>query len=168
MAVARVVTGGQSGVDRAALDVAIAAGVPYGGFVPRDGWAEDLPHPPGVLSAYPRLTPTASDDPLVRTVANVVVADATLVVTSSSRPSRGTTATTRAAEARGRPLLIVEPDAQGVDDGLADWLMMLPAACALNVAGPRESEWPGAYRTARSYLEARAGLLFGAADAAVR
>ena len=46
----KVTSGGQSGVDRAALDAAIACGIDYGGWCPRGGWAEDFPSPPGVLS----------------------------------------------------------------------------------------------------------------------
>jgi hypothetical protein len=44
--VERIVTGGQSGADRAATDVAIEFGIPYGGWVPRGGWAEGFPDPP--------------------------------------------------------------------------------------------------------------------------
>jgi hypothetical protein len=52
--VARLVSGGQSGVDRAALDAALAAGLPHGGWCPAGGWVEDLPTPPG---------PRASEQP---------------------------------------------------------------------------------------------------------
>ncbi|WP_425283373.1 YpsA SLOG family protein [Methyloceanibacter marginalis] len=48
-----IVSGGQTGVDRAALDAAIAAGLPYRGWCPKGGWAEDYPHPPGVRTRYP-------------------------------------------------------------------------------------------------------------------
>ena len=45
-----IISGGQSGVDRAALDAAVALAVPYAGWCPRGGWAEDFPEPPGVLA----------------------------------------------------------------------------------------------------------------------
>ena len=63
----KIVCGGQSGVDRAALDAAIAAGVPHGGWCPAGGWAEDFPDPPGLRAAYPALRPTPSADPAERT-----------------------------------------------------------------------------------------------------
>ena len=55
-----VISGGQTGADRAALQAAIATGTPYGGWCPKDGWAEDLPRPPGVLALYPNLRETPS------------------------------------------------------------------------------------------------------------
>jgi hypothetical protein len=60
-------SGGQTGVDRAALDAALAAGLPYAGWCPKEGWAEDLPSPPGLLVAYPHLKPTPLADPAQRT-----------------------------------------------------------------------------------------------------
>ena len=53
----KIVSGGQTGVDRAALDVAIARGIAYGGWCPLSGWAEDLPTRPGLtreVSGAPR------------------------------------------------------------------------------------------------------------------
>ena len=47
--IARIRTGGQSGVDRAALDFAIEHNIPYCGWCPKGGWAEDYPDPPGLL-----------------------------------------------------------------------------------------------------------------------
>jgi Circularly permutated YpsA SLOG family len=44
----KIISGGQTGVDRAALDVAIERGVPWGGWYPKGGWAEDFPDPPGL------------------------------------------------------------------------------------------------------------------------
>jgi hypothetical protein len=64
-------SGGQSGVDRAALDVAIAHSIPYSGWCPLGGWAEDFPTPPGLLAAYPQLTETPSAETEQRTAWNV-------------------------------------------------------------------------------------------------
>ena len=71
----KVVSGGQSGVDRAALDAARAAGLACGGWCPRDRWAEDGP----IAASYP-LTETPQRDPAQRTAWNVRDADATLVL----------------------------------------------------------------------------------------
>ena len=73
-----IVSGGQTGVDRAALDAAIARGIAYGGWCPQGGWAEDCPEPPGVLARYPLLRETPSADPAQRTEWNVRDSDASL------------------------------------------------------------------------------------------
>lgn len=58
----RIVSGGQTGADRAALDVAIELAIDYGGWCPAGGWAEDFPEPPGLLAAYPKLAATTEAD----------------------------------------------------------------------------------------------------------
>lgn len=151
MKVRRVVSGGQTGADRAALDAALALGVPYGGWCPRGGWAEDLPEPPGLLERYPRLMQTPSDDPAVRTAWNVRDSDATLVLVWGSGRSVGTEMTVRLAQEAGRPLLVTGADSPGT---VADWLDTLPERLVLDVAGPRESEAPGVHHQAlRTLLE---------------
>lgn len=151
--VARLVSGGQTGADRAALDVAILRGLPYGGWCPRGGWAEDHPTPPGLMTRYPGLRPTGTDDPAHRTRLNVHDSDATLVVCGEETPSAGTDVTLAAAREVGRPVLVTAGD----PDEVLAWLAGLPAPAAglvLNVAGPRESEEPGLYRRTRRLLEA--------------
>src|SRR5262245_33304323 len=93
-------SGGQTGVDRAALDVAVRLKLPYAGWCPRGGWAEDAANPPGVLAAYPRLAETPSADPAQRTAWNVRDAHATLIVTPGAdlANSRGTRFTRQMAE----------------------------------------------------------------------
>src|SRR6187200_103359 len=66
-----IISGGQSGVDRAALDVAIERGMAWGGWCPKGGWAEDFPNPPGLLPHYPQLKETPLPHPLQRTEWNV-------------------------------------------------------------------------------------------------
>ncbi|HLF11639.1 MAG TPA: putative molybdenum carrier protein, partial [Gammaproteobacteria bacterium] len=80
----RIVTGGQTGVDRAALDAALELGLACGGWCPKGRWAEDGEIPP----RYP-LKETTSTDPARRTRANVRDADATLVLTDGE-PTGGT------------------------------------------------------------------------------
>ena len=76
----KLLSGGQSGVDRAVLDVAIARGIDYGGWCPKDGWAEDFSAPPGLLAKYPHLKETPLADPAQRTEWNVRDADACMIV----------------------------------------------------------------------------------------
>lgn len=146
-----VVSGGQTGVDRAALDVAVALGLDYRGHVPAGGRAEDFAEPPGVRAAYPNLVETAADDPAERTVRNVRDSDATLVVTCDDCVSPGTEFTVRAARAAGKPYLVTNgADIEEVDA----WLVALGPRVRLNVAGPRRSEWPQGYDVCHALLEA--------------
>lgn len=146
----RVVSGGQTGVDRAALDVAIMLGIEYAGWCPRGGWAEDLPEPPGLLAAYPGLMETPSDGTRQRTVWNVRDSDASLVLLPVGVTSPGAALTVLTAQRVGRPVLVAEPaDAVGVREWLAD----VGTVAALNVAGPRESEAPGVYEAATRLLQ---------------
>jgi hypothetical protein len=145
MRIGRVVSGGQSGVDRAALDAAIACGVPYGGWCPHGGAAEDVTD---VRVPYPCLRETPLADVSQRTSWNVRDSDATLVVTDGSG-SPGTDLTVACAQRLGRPLLV----AADVADVLA-WLPGPAEPMTLNVAGPRASEWPGGYDVAVALMRA--------------
>jgi hypothetical protein len=153
MAPARVVSGGQSGVDRAALDAAVALGFPYGGWCPAGGRAEDMAEPPGVLAHYPRLRETTEDDPSVRTRLNVRDSDATLVlVPRSGWHSPGTAWTIECCRDLSRPHLVATLDDPAGASAVAGWLDGLPDGAVLNVAGPRESQAPGVHDAARALL----------------
>lgn len=151
--VARIVSGGQTGADRAALDAAVEAGVPYAGWCPVGGWAEDLPWPPGLLDAYPLLREAPSPDPAVRTRLNVRDSHATLVIRDAHVPSAGTDFTLASARDLGRPYLVTHASGEEV----GRWLASLGRELTLNVAGPRESEQPGIYAAARILLTALLG-----------
>lgn len=148
----RIVSGGQTGVDRAALDVALALGLPGGGWCPRGRKAEDGPIP----ARYPlQETPAAAY--AERTRRNVRDSDGTLVLTLGA-PSGGTALTCRVARARGRPLLVIDlaDPAQARPERVREWLAAAEVA-TLNVAGPRESGAPGVYARARAFLERALG-----------
>ena len=148
--VTRVVAGGQAGADRASLDVAIELGIPYEGWCPSGGWAEDLPDPPGLLDAYPNLRETPTVDPAERTQFNVRDSDATLIVRLPGSTSPGTDLTVETAARLGRPVLMTEGDVNEV----SVWIGGLEPGITLNVAGPRESEQPGVYELTRGLLRA--------------
>jgi hypothetical protein len=156
--VVRVVSGGQTGVDRAALDAARMLGLPLGGWCPAGGWAEDLTEPPGVRASFPELTETPSADPEQRTEWNVRDSDATLVLTREGLRSPGTAATIAFAAALERPHLVVDV---GAPELVESWLQRLGRGLVLNVAGPRESEAPGIERDALVTLLALADVLAG-------
>ena len=89
--IGRIRTGGQSGVDRAAMDFAREQGIPLCGWCPKGGWAEDYPNPPGVLLDYPELTETPSEGTEQRTKWNMRDCDAILAASGiSPRPQNGT------------------------------------------------------------------------------
>ena len=142
----RVISGGQTGVDRAALDAALARGGAVGGWCPAGRWAEDGPVP----ARYP-LVETASANPAERTRLNVRDSDATLVVVRGGVEG-GTALTVEIARALGRPLWIAPPRPEAVGGAVA-WLAASGAA-VLNVAGPRESEAPGVYAAALAFVGA--------------
>lgn len=149
-----IISGGQSGVDRAALDFARERGIPYGGWCPAGGLAEDFPDPPGLLAAYPALRETESRDYRVRTRRNILDSSATLVICPAGNLSRGTALTIRLAEKTGKPCLRVEPDSEDDLIRAQDFLLSLPADGALNVAGPRASGCEGIYDKSLEFLRA--------------
>jgi hypothetical protein len=150
----KIVSGGQTGVDRAALDTAIALGVAYGGWCPRGGWAEDFPTPPGLLACYPGLVETPSRDPASRTRRNVRDSDRTLILIDADGldRSRGTALTLRLALRYRRPHLVVDLDRSDAASRVRAWLAGADDDLTLNVAGPRESGAPGIYDKARATL----------------
>jgi len=156
--VGKVVSGGETGADRAALDAAIALGLAYGGWCPAGGWAEDLPDPPGLAARYPYLRTTEQEGPAARTELNVRDSDVTLVLRGRGAESPGTDLTVQVAARLDRPLLVVDPFADPDPAPVRAWLEGVAAELGrevtLNVAGPRESEQPGAYAAADALLRA--------------
>jgi hypothetical protein len=144
----RVVSGGQTGVDRAALDAALANGLEIGGWCPAGRWAED-----GMIAAHYPLRETPDEDPRQRTAWNVRDSDATwIIVAGESRESPGTARTIRLVAESGKPLLVTVADAS-VSAEVRGWIDAI-APGILNIAGPRESEVPGIYAKARALVSA--------------
>jgi hypothetical protein len=150
-------SGGQTGADRAALDAAIACRLPYAGWCPKGGRAEDYPHPPGLLLKYPNLRETPSATPEQRTAWNVRDSSATLVlVNGEDSNSKGTAFTRLCAELIfERPFLQCDLASSGSGASVRGWLMTSLSSSSepvLNIAGPRESESPGIYSLAYRFL----------------
>jgi Circularly permutated YpsA SLOG family len=142
----RVVSGGQTGVDRAALEVAAFLEIEHGGWCPLGRLAEDGPIPDRFSM---RETDTA--DYAVRTRWNVRDSDATLIIARQPL-SGGTALTAGAARDFRRPLLVLDP--LGPESELASALEWLNGqdVQVLNVAGPRESSQPGIGQLAEQLL----------------
>lgn len=141
-----IISGGQTGVDRAALDAALAAGLPQGGACPAGRLAED-----GAIPPRYRLVETKSANPASRTRLNVRESDATLIL-SSAAPDGGTRLTIRHAAKLGRPCLIADPAEDDAADAILAWLRAGDFRI-LKVAGPRESKCPGIYGRSLRLLE---------------
>lgn len=149
MRVREIWSGGQTGVDRAALDAAGELGLATGGWIPRGRRAEDDVIP----DAYRGLRETESEEYAVRTSWNVRDSDATLIVTRGL-PGGGTAYTRDEAIRLGKPWLVLDLSALSADQAVETartWLDGLGGA-RLNVAGPRASAAPGIYEEARALL----------------
>jgi hypothetical protein len=149
-----IVSGGQTGVDRAALDVAIELGIRYRGWCPKGGWAEDRPNPPGLLALYPELRETPETDPRQRTEWNVRDCDRLMVLVDGTglSVSKGTAFALDCAKALDKPHIIIAVDAGDAAGLAASFLRGGQGPLAVCIAGPRESEAPGLYAKAKSIL----------------
>lgn len=132
----RIVSGGQTGVDRAALDVAIELGIEHGGWCPRGRLSEDGP----IASKY-ELTEMDSKDYAKRTEQNVIDSDGTLII-YQQRLQGGTLLTQKLAKRHEKPYFRIRIDAKTDVGRFLDWLDA-NAIRVLNVAGPRASSHPG-------------------------
>ena len=143
-------SGGQTGVDLAALDFALDVGLDHTGWCPHGRVAED-----GVIDKKYTLRKTESDDPAVRTRINICTSDATVILSELSSISGGTLLTKEFCSDVGKPCLHLSADR-----------LQPPAAAAklrafildhdvsrLNVAGPRASEEPETAKYARRVLQ---------------
>jgi hypothetical protein len=150
----KIVSGGQTGVDRAALDAAIENGLSYRGWCPRGGWAEDLPEPPGLLAVYPQLRATPQADPAQRTEWNVRDSSGLMVLVDRHglAVSKGTEYALACAERLGKPHVVVDLDRHDAVAQAQDWLANSQSPFDLCIGGPRESEAPGIYSKARAFL----------------
>jgi hypothetical protein len=152
MPITRIVSGGQTGADRGALDAAIYCQVPHGGWCPKGRIAED-----GTIPDKYHVQEMTSDDYLVRTEQNVKDSDATLVFTLGN-PSGGSLETIELALHHQKPWHHIDVDLEsreraveqitkwlngkiGYDFG--EYIAAPPTECVLNVAGSRESNADG-------------------------
>lgn len=153
MSIERILSGGQTGADRAALDVAIQLGIPHGGWVPRGRRTEEGPLP----EKY-RLQEMETDSYPARTEKNVVASDGTLIV-SHGDLTGGSARTRDLAETHARPWLHMDMDAEtfeGAVESVRAWIAGNRIG-TLNVAGPRASEDQSIYRETHGLLVAILG-----------
>ncbi len=147
--ISRIVSGGQTGVDRAALDAAIKLGIAHGGWVPKGRLAEDGPLP----DTY-RMRETSTPVYAERTEKNVVDSDGTLII-SRGELTGGSQTTRDAAVRHERPWLHIDLDRTSAFQSavrIVEWLRN-HGIRVLNVAGPRASKDPRIYQATLSLLE---------------
>ena len=151
MKIERIRTGGQSGVDRAAMDFARENGLELCGWCPKGGWAEDYPDSPGLLRDYPELQETPSERTEQRAKWNMRDADAILtIIPKSSSVSEGTNVGLAEGESLGKPMFTAT-SLEDVPD-IIQWISTLPEGAELCVGGPRASECLEAYDVAKAIL----------------
>lgn len=144
--VKKIVSGGQAGVDRGALDAALQLGFDCGGWCPLGRRAEDGP-------IDPRYPLTESDSPRydVRTEQNIIDSDGTLIITGG-RLEGGTRLTLELALQKNRPCRVIDLRQPLELEQVIDWLDALEIS-TLNIAGPRESKQPGIADKTREIVE---------------
>lgn len=145
----KIVSGGQTGVDRAALDVALSLHIPHEGWCPKGRRAEDGP----IASKY-LLKETDEEKYEVRTEKNVIDSDGTLIF-SKGLLTGGTLLTLKMVRLHQRPFIIIDlaedQSQQKNMDRLMAWISE-NGIRRMNVAGPRESTVSGIYNEVRDFL----------------
>ena len=152
----KIISGGQTGVDRAALDAALSLGVPAGGWCPEGRLDES-----GLIPAHYPLQELPGGGYVERTAQNVSEADGTAIFHSGS-PQGGTKATADFSTDKRKPCLLIDSSriapaeaAQQLEE-----FVQVNRIKVLNIAGPRASQWPQGYdftlQTLTKFLHANA------------
>ncbi len=151
----KIRSGGQTGVDRAALDSAIATNIPHCGWCPKGRRAENETVIPQIYN----LVETESREFDVRTKLNIRDSDGTIIIVPSLpvKVTDGTILTIEEVKSQSKPYLIVSLSAQLNLDDILDWIKQHNID-DLNIAGPRESQAPGIYEASKKML----GVIFEA------
>jgi len=142
----KIISGGQSGVDRAALDFAIECGFECSGWCPKGRLAED-----GIIPEKYPLIETESADYNERTRLNVENSDGTLIIFQNEKDT-GTNYTIEVLKELKKPYLILKTTDVGITKNVTDWLGKNKID-VLNVAGPRESNSRGIYNQTKIILK---------------
>lgn len=149
----QIISGGQTGADRHALDWAISKGLRHGGWCPRGRLAEDGPIP----SRY-ELRETTTADYLQRTQQNVQDSDGTVIFTVARKLQGGTLATAQFALESGKPCLHIHAKSARAAQSLAHFIHKHNIR-RLNVAGSRASKEPGVGALTERVLEEAFNIL---------
>jgi hypothetical protein len=145
----KIISGGQTGADRAALDFAIKHKIPHGGWVPKGRLAEDGPLP----KKY-KLTEMPTDSYQDRTEQNVIDSDGTVII-SHGKLTGGSAYTQKMAKYYSRPCLHIDLRKHDVLPAAIEMLTWIDESNikVLNVAGPRASKDPKIFKLVKEVLE---------------
>jgi Circularly permutated YpsA SLOG family len=154
-ALEKIVSGGQTGVDRGALDAALAAHFPAGGWCPADRSAED-----GVIPSQYPVTPLEHGGYRERTLQNVLDSDATAIFAPGGLTG-GTRVTLMFCRRHGKPMIVIDASQTAESDAAMQIARFVGhhSVRTLNVAGPRASGWPQAHEYAERTIGALIALL---------
>lgn len=141
----KIISGGQTGVDRAGLDAAMEAGIPVGGYCPEGRLAED-----GTVPVHYPLIELHRGGYPARTEKNVMESDGTLILNVGTL-SGGTRLTLEYARKHAKSCLVVQLNHKPETEQVAQWLKEHNIR-VLNIAGPRESKSLGLHDTALAFL----------------
>ena len=135
MKISKIISGGQTGVDRAALDAAISLGLKHGGFCPKGRVAED-----GIIPVEYKMDELDTEEYSARTMKNVQCSDGTIIL-HKGELTGGTAFTEEFCKLKKKPLLIINilDEFKEIRVNLNRWLETNNITI-LNIAGPRESE----------------------------
>jgi len=148
MMIEKIISGGQTGVDQAALDVAINLHIPHGGWIPKGRKTED-----GALPDTYQLKEMSSSSYEKRTEKNVLDSDGTLII-SRGRLTGGSALTRKLAAKHGRACLYIDLDTlNGQTTNSIDQWIAENHIRVLNVAGPRASKLPAIYKDTVTMLQ---------------
>ena len=142
----KIISGGQTGVDRAALDAAITCNLGHGGWCPKGRKAED-----GSLSPRYSLKETEDVNYASRTELNIRDSDGTLIFNPGDSLEGGTLLTKKLANRYYKPLMIIDLNKNPDYKSVWRWIKDNKITC-LNIAGPRESKYPGIYSITREFI----------------
>ena len=145
MRIHQIITGGQTGVDRAAMDFALEHNITLCGWCPKGRKAED-----GVIDHKYPLQETPSADYQQRTTWNVRDSDGVLIITRG-KISGGTALGVSQAQTLGKPTLIVDLNTPADLPAIRTWIKT-HTINNLGIGGPRESHCPGIYQQTIEFL----------------
>ena len=137
----KIISGGQTGADRAALDIAIKLNIPHGGWIPKGRKTED-----GILPDKYQLKEMPTASYLKRTEQNILDSDGTLII-SHRKLTGGSALTRKMAKEYNRPWVHVDMDKASISDASENVMQRIENNVieVLNVAGSRASKNPGIY-----------------------
>lgn len=144
MKISKIISGGQTGADRAGLDAAIYLNIPYGGTCPKGRRSED-----GKIPDIYILIESPQMNYLVRTEDNIKDSDLTLLFTRGV-PSGGSKKTIELCKKHSKPCLYInctnKCDFAVLANNIINWLNQYDKELIVNIAGSRESKHPGIYK----------------------